>query len=99
MKPTWISRRGLAASASSTRRQASIVGASGFSQSTGFSPAPHGRGETPWGEAGGGEQHGLHLVVADQLVAVGVDAGPDPLADLLGPLDVDVGDGHHLGVE
>jgi hypothetical protein len=43
MKPTWISRRGLAASAASTRRQASTVGASGFSHSTGLSAARQAR--------------------------------------------------------
>ena len=57
-----------------------------------------GQGELLVGEAGRGDQHGLHPVVGDQLVAVGVGAGPDLLGHLLGPLDEHVGDGHHLGV-
>src|SRR5580704_3140979 len=36
MKPTWTSRRPAAISASMIRRQASLVGASGFSQNTGL---------------------------------------------------------------
>ncbi len=48
MNPTWISRLGLAASASSTRRQASMVGASGFSHSTGLSAARQARVNSSW---------------------------------------------------
>jgi hypothetical protein len=36
MNPTWISRTPAACSASSTRRHSSVVGASGFSHSTGL---------------------------------------------------------------
>jgi hypothetical protein len=48
MNPTWISRRPLATSASSTRRQASMVGASGFSHSTGLSAARQARVNSSW---------------------------------------------------
>src|SRR6266508_371988 len=43
MNPTWTSRSGRAASASSTRRQASVSSASGFSQITGLPAAMQAR--------------------------------------------------------
>jgi hypothetical protein len=64
----------------------------------GLVPVQAGQGELLVGLAGRGDQHGVHLVVSDQLVAVGIGAGPDPLGHLPGPIDEDVGDGDHLGV-
>ena len=95
MKPTWTSLRPEAISASMIRRQASLVGASGFSQNTGL-PAPIAATTcSSWAGAPGRDEHRVDACVRDEIGGrrVYCRAG-QARRDLPGAGCVDVVDGH-----